>query len=178
MIKVYQTRVMGNGRKVNQPTIIIDDPNTAIMVMMRIVRTELHYGGKVVGVSDSSVEIETSYLGILDKSIFIGPIKEMRPLCQILHLYNEAGNRLVGLVEEIVANVSSESEETEEIPIFARRAAARLAECQLKVAVMLDAGIEDRDEIRASLGSRLEDLVAALQLSAEGHCTFREALTV
>ncbi|MBI2039194.1 MAG: hypothetical protein HYT22_02880 [Candidatus Niyogibacteria bacterium] len=47
---------------------------------------------------------------------------------------------------------------------------------RLRAAVMLACGVQSDDDIRAGLDARIEDLVAAVQLSRDGQCTFREAL--
>jgi hypothetical protein len=43
---------------------------------------------------------------------------------------------------------------------------------------MLACGIQEEDDIKAGIVAEIKDLVAAVQLSKDGHCSFREALAI
>jgi hypothetical protein len=173
MIKVTQTRDR-DGEHFVQPTLSFSEPLEAVI---HLAKAELSWGGKIVGFSEMHIEVHTKVMQCHDTSIFEGSSDEMRPLCELVRFYLEGSERHGDLIASNIAD-SLLHNEVGGVPLFISMMAPLLVGGnRLRVAVMLACGVVNKDDIEAGLGARIEDLVSAFQLSKDGLCSFRDALS-
>ena len=148
--------------------------------MLHLARVELGFGGKVVEMSETRIKVQTQVLSCLDTAIFEGTALEMRPVVELACLYTEAGENFSELiVGETLTFFERMSKEVSGMPFFITALAPILVGGnRLKIAVMLSCGIRDEEDIRVGLKARIEDIVTAHQLSRDGLCSFRDALSI
>jgi hypothetical protein len=176
MITVKQYRDK-DGERFTQMTLTFNEPLEAVA---HLVRVELGWGGQIVDVSENRVKVQTRVLHCLDTSIFEGPPEEMRPLFELVYFYMEASEKHGDIiVDEAVDYTQRLPDGIGGVPLFLSMMAPLLVGGnRLKVAVMLACGVQDENDIKAGLGVKIENLVAAVQISKDGHCSFREALAI
>ena len=176
MIKVTQTRDK-DGEHFVQPTLTFNDPLEAVVHLAKV---ELGWGGQIVEIDEKRIKVQTQVMHCLDTSIFEGSSEEMKPLFELVYFYMEASKKHSDLiVEETVDYTQRLPDGIGGVPLFFTMMAPLLVGGnRLKVAVMLACGVQDENDIKAGLGARIEDLVAAFQLSKDGLYSFREALAV
>lgn len=176
MIKVTQTRDK-DGEHFVQPTLTFNDPLEA---MIHLAKVELGWGAQIIDVRENSIEAQTQVMGCLDTSIFEGSPEEMRPLFELVYFYLKASKEHGNLiVEKMVDYTQHLPNGIAGVPAFITMMTPFLiGSNRLKVAVMLACGVRSVDDIEIGLTTRIEDLVVAFQLSKDGLCSFREALTI
>jgi hypothetical protein len=165
------------GERFEQATRRYNDPLEAVAHLARV---ELAWGGHVVDVGENHIKVETQLPCYLDTAIFEGPTEELMPLFELVHFYMEASEKYGDLIVDETVNYTRHLPVgVRGVPLFLVMMAPLLAGSnRLKVAVMLACGVQDENDIKAGLGAKIDDLVAAVQLSKDGHCSFREALAV
>jgi len=176
VITVKQTRTKG-GTLYEQPTLTFSDPLEAVA---HLAKTELGWGGQIVDVGEGRIKVETRVLHDVDTAIFEGPSEEMKPLFELVYFYMEASEKHGDLIVDQVVDY------TQRFPdgmggtplIFSMIAPLLVGGNRLKVAVMLACGVKNENDVKVGLEAEVEDLVAAVQLSHEGQCSFREALAL
>lgn len=176
MIKVTQTRDK-DGEHFVQPTLTFNDPLEA---MVHLAKVELSWGAQIVDIRENKIEAQTRVMNCLDTSVFEGPPGEMRPLIELVYFYLKANENHSNLiVKKMVDYTQHLPNGIAGVPAFITMMAPFLiGKNQLKVAVMLACGVRNVDDIEIGITARIEDLVVAFQLSKDGLCSFREALTI
>ncbi len=176
MITVKQFRDRGN-EHFEQATLTFNNPLEAVV---HLAKAELGWGGQIVDVDENHIKVQTRVLNCLDTSIFEGSAEEMKPLFEFAYFYMETREKYSNLiVDETVDYIQCLPNEIGGVPLFLSILTPFLiGGNRLKVAVMLACGMRDEKDIKAGLSAKIDDLVAAVQLSKEGRCSFREALAI
>ncbi len=148
--------------------------------LIHLAKHELGWGGRIVGLGPTHIKVVTTIFECRDTSVYKGTAEELKPLFELVYFYLEAKKKYGNtIVDGMVNSTERLPEEIRGVPLYLSMMTPLLAGNHLlKVVVMLACGVKDEEDVKAGLGVRIEDLVAASQLSKEGLCSFREALTV
>ncbi|MEY4722575.1 MAG: hypothetical protein RLZZ324_88 [Candidatus Parcubacteria bacterium] len=152
-----------------------------------LVSCELRFGGICTDISTdgdvASITVETRLMSCLDTSVFSGPAALMRPLLTIAIAHSEvraarAGAVAAGAVAEAHVVLGSQLGSQEGIPLYLDLGAPIfLGQSAVKLALLVAGGITESD-IELATAIPLHDVLAALQLTLTGECTFPEALAL
>lgn len=174
MITTTQWRIK-DGQKFKCPTFTFTDP---LKALAHLIDVELSWGGRIHKLDETYIEVHTGIMQCLDISFFEGPAEEMRPLYEFACYYSiaEASHEeeIVSAATQTAQDMTSKSGIS---PAWLEMAAPRLlGAARLRMATMLACGVNDEEDIQLGLKTKAKDIIAAIELSREGLCSFREAL--
>jgi hypothetical protein len=174
VISIVQYRERGRER-FDQDTLTFTNPLEAVL---HVVKAELAFGGQITEVSATRVVLQTRVFDTYDTSIVTGTDEELRPLLTLAYYHTQALAEHPGEIAAGAAQTAARmSGALGGCPGFlSLTAPILLGRNQIKTSLLLACGIEDPESIQQLVQQRLEDLVAAFQLQADGVCSFQEAL--
>jgi len=148
---------------------------SSLDALFLLVKCELAWGAEITEVSENLLVVETNIMNMVDTTKFSGSYEEMKPLLEMAHYYllgaseNEA-------VMSAVTKKFMQFPDKDRIPLIAQMAGPMLVgHTRLKVATMLALGMKP-ENVKERIEIPLNDILAAIQLQAEGACSFEEAL--
>jgi hypothetical protein len=163
------------GRKKDGQLFVNTREMNSLDALFLLVKCELAWGAEIIEVNENLLVVETNVMNMVDTTKFSGSYEEMKPLLEMAHYY------LLGASEEeVVLGAVTERfmqfPDRDRIPLIAQMAGPMLVgHTRLKVAAMLALGMNPED-VKEKIEIPLDDILAAIQLQAEGACSFDEAL--
>ncbi len=165
-----------NGMDHDQGKIEFKDP---LKALDHLVKAELAFGGQVTGVSSTHLRVVTKILNCVDTTVFEGPEEEMRPILELVYFYLEANKRHGATIIEKSVDEAIKFTDGKLTPLLMNMMGGMLiGQHRLKVATMFACGVEDEESVKVGLSRNLSDIIAAAQLSRDGSCSFKEALSL
>lgn len=155
-----------------------EQKRTILSALVRLAKFELGFGGRVIGLSESELCVQTGVFNCIDVTVFSGTPEEMNPLIQLAYFYQEVNGLGASRNKAVVDQIRRVSGGA--FIDLSMLAPLLTGGHQLKTAIMLACGIRERQEMQAGLDSVLdiENFVAAADLVREGHCSLTEALAL
>ena len=104
----------------------------------------------------------------------------MIPLLEVSRFYLEAMHEHSSLVkEEVLNNLKNlPGKDGKKAFFISALAPIFMGRSCLKIALILGCGVRDEEDVRLASKARRKDIIAAAQLARDGHCSFREALSL
>lgn len=169
-VRQYRDRC---GEHFEQSTLRFTDPLKAVASLAEY---ELGWGGRIVNVGNTRLQVETWIFSCVDTSIWEGSAEEMKPLLELAYLYDLAAAEHQ---DQLIQRAVEQSHVLNGNALLITMAAPLIMGAnRLKVAVMLACGVQEKTDIEAGLQAKIGDLVAAAELAKVGECSFIEALSL
>ena len=138
-----------NYRSNGGPEILLSNPERTLdEALKQLLVSELAYGGQISGSTETSLEVKTEIMGCHDRTVFSGPLEEMKLLFLATLLWRKAEKRVS--FDDWWKEVSAK---TDGVPLLVKMMAPQVnAELTWKEIGKMLAG--DRDELWTTLRSK------------------------
>lgn len=143
-----------------------------------LIECELAWGAEIIEAGQNLLVVETSIMHMVDTTKFSGDHEEMKPLLELAYYYNlgAANQTRVDKIVDAVTDEFMQLPDRNRTPLIAQMVGPLLiGRTRLKTAALLALGISP-ENIKSYIEHTLDDIVAAIQLQAEGTCSFDEAI--
>jgi len=138
-----------NYRSNRGPEILLSNPQRSLDEALRqLLVSELAYGGQISDSTETSLEVKTEIMGCHDRTVFSGPLEEMKLLFMAAVLWRKAEKKV-----DFDDWWTEVSKKTDGVPLFVKMMAPQVnAELTWKELGKMLAG--DRDELWTMLRSK------------------------
>lgn len=138
-----------NYRSNGGPEVLLSNPERTLDDALRqLLVSELAYGGRISGCTETSLEVKTEIMGCHDRTVFSGPLEEMKLLFIATVLWKKAEKKVS--FDEWWKEVSAK---TDGVPLLVKMMAPQVnAELTRKEIAKMLAG--DREELWTTLRSK------------------------